>query len=407
MLPDWLEPLVSPWTTPAALVGAIIALGWICGLRGRRLAMLAAVIAAGVALWSSWRAGPPSGLLDLKIYVESGRDWLAGRSIYAYRDEVFNLAATYPPVGPVVFAVLAPLSTEAREILWTTVSLAALAMAAWCTATLAGVRDDRRIDLSLWGFTAAVVTIPVWLTIRQGQVNIVLWMLVLLDLVAITRRSRWRGTGIGSATAIKLVPGLFIVWAAASRRWRVTVVAVATTLGVTALGWLLAPSDSRIYWTDLLWRSDRVGRLDDARNDSILGAIARLGLDGRVRTGIWILVSIGVIAIALWRSVDASRRGDLLAVAAIVGCASSAVSPISWAHHLGFLLIALAAFALSARSRRSLVLCALGYLVLVHPGGHGDEAWMSSLRAIACVAAVLFTPIVERRSIPADRAVAR
>ena len=399
MLPDWLEPLVSPWTTPAALVGIVILFGWIAGLRGRRLAVLAALIAAGVALWSAWKAGPPSGLLDLKIYTGSARDWLAGRSVYDYRDEVFNLAATYPPIGPLFFAMFAPFSSATREILWTALSLGALGVTVWCTTTLAGLRGERRIDIALWGFAGAVVTIPVWLTIRQGQINTVLWMLVLMDLVAIARGSRWRGVGIGAATAIKLVPGLFMVWAAFSRRWRVAIVATVAAAGLTGIGWLLAPADSRVYWTDLLWSSDRVGRLDDARNDSLLGAIARIIPDGPVRASVWIIAAIAVVSIALWRSERASRRGDLLAVAAIIGCASSAVSPISWAHHLGFLVIALATFAFSASSRRSLALCALGYLVLVHPGGHGDEAWMSSLRAIACVAAVIFTPVVDRRSI--------
>ena len=91
-------------------------------------------------------------------------------------------------------------------------SLSALAGATWFAAEIAGVERARRVTWCLWAFAAAVVTIPVWLTLRQGQVNVVLWFLVVADVALVGRRSRWSGVGIGIATAVKLVPGLFIVW---------------------------------------------------------------------------------------------------------------------------------------------------------------------------------------------------
>ena len=126
-MPEWLFELFNPWTTPAALVLAVTGVGWLVGLRGRRLAALAAVVAAGVGLWQGWRIGPPSGLLDLQIYVGSARGWLEGGSLYDYRDGVHHLGATYPPIGPIFFALFEPMSAECREILWTAVSLVALA----------------------------------------------------------------------------------------------------------------------------------------------------------------------------------------------------------------------------------------------------------------------------------------
>ena len=118
-VPEWLFELFNPWTTPAALVVAVTAVGWLIGLRGRHLAVLAAVTAAGVGVWQGWKIGPPSGLLDLQIYVGAGRDWLHGTSLYDYHDRVHNLGATYPPIGPIFFALLVPMSAECREILWT------------------------------------------------------------------------------------------------------------------------------------------------------------------------------------------------------------------------------------------------------------------------------------------------
>ncbi len=397
-MPDWLHFVLSPWTTPATLVAAIVGAAALCRVRGLRLAQIAAAMAVGVALWQAWKSGPPSGLLDLQIYTGAARSWWRGHSLYDFHDPRFNLTATYPPIGPLLFTGFVAFGDEAREIVFTAISMAALWWACWSTAILAGIERRRRVQWSLWALAASTVTLPVWLTLRLGQINIVLWALVLADLVLVARAKRWSGVAIGLATAIKLIPGLFIVWAATTRRWSTTTRAVITALVATGVGWLLAPSDSRRYWTELLWNSGHVGRLDDSRNGSVLGALARALPEGRARSVLWIALALVVVAVGLVRGLRASRAGDLLAVAAVVGCAASAISPISWSHHLGFLVVSLAAFTTIATSARARALCVIGFIALVDPGGHGDEAWKSSVRAVVLIAAVALTPIVPGRT---------
>lgn len=397
-MPEWLYELFTPWTTPATLMLAATGVGWLLGLRGRRLAMLAAAVAFGTGVWQGWKIGPPSGLLDLQIYVGAARDWLHGTSLYDYRDGVHNLGATYPPIGPVFFALFVPMSAEAREVLWSTISLLALAATAWFAAELAGVERGRRVTWTLWAFAAATVTLPAWLTLRQGQVNIVLWLLIVSDVVLVARRSRWSGIGIGVATAVKLVPGLFVVWLLLAGRRASAARAVAASLAATALGWVLAPSDSRLYWTELIFNSDRIGRVDDRANNSVLGVVARAVGAGHVRTALWVSIAGAVLVVALWRGVKAARVGDWLTAAAVIGCAASLLSPISWTHHLGFAVLALAAF--SARRPRPWVVVGLvgWWLVLVSPGGHGNEVSTSTVRALVMVAIVVLLPIVPGRS---------
>ncbi|HEY6531849.1 MAG TPA: glycosyltransferase 87 family protein [Acidimicrobiales bacterium] len=415
-MPAWLSSALSPWTTPAALFGAVVAVAALVGVRGRRLATLAAVVAAGLGLWQAWKIGPPSGLLDLKIYVHSARGWLEGGSLYDYSDPVFHLSATYPPIGPLLFSVLSPLTMEAREVLWTAVSLASLAGCAGCAAVLAGVAPERRRTWALWAFALAVTTIPAWLTLRLGQVNVVLWLLVLGDLVALTRRSRWAGVGIGLATSVKLVPGLFLVWLAvagvhvvrrgpgpARRRLRLdhfgvaAVRGVATAAAVTIAGWAVAPDDSWRYWTGLMWDSHRVGLVDDDRNNSLLRVVADVVSPGQARTATWLLLAAVVVVVALVRGRGAARRGDLLAVAVVVGCASSLISPISWTHHLGFLVLALAALStVEAWWRWPAV--AAGWLFLVDPGGLGDHPTTATIRVFVMIALVVAMPVVDGRT---------
>ncbi|MBU3702693.1 MAG: DUF2029 domain-containing protein, partial [Acidimicrobiia bacterium] len=260
-MPDWLHYLLSWWTTPFTILAGVVGAAALLGIRGRRLAVIAAATSLGLAMVAAWKSGPPSGLLDLTIYMGSARRWMDGGSLYEFRDQVFNLGATYPPIGPLLFVPFAPLSDEWREIVFTLLSMTALGGAAWCTTGLVGLTGRRRVDWTLWGFAAAVVTTPVWLTVRQGQINVVLWFLVLVDVAALRRSRPWTGVAIGLATAIKLIPGLFIVWLAATRRWAATVRAVLTVTVVTGIGWLLAGDDSRRYWTALLWDTGRVGDL--------------------------------------------------------------------------------------------------------------------------------------------------
>ncbi len=392
-MPDWLFEYVNPWTTPAAIAAAIVVLAWVLRVRGRSLALVALSAAVGVAMWQAWKAGPPNGLLDLQIYTNSARAWINGGSLYNYDDPTFHLSATYPPIGPLLFSALTPLTADGREVIYTAVNLVALFGCAWSVAGLARIAPEKRFEWSAWAFAASTVTIPVWLTLRQGQINIFIWLLVLVDLDALRRNRRFAGIAIGLATAIKLLPGLFIVWLAVTKRWVAAVWAVFALGLATAVGWLLAPSDSRSYWTDLLWHSDRVGALNDARNNSTLGVIARTFGPSSGRTALWLCIASAILAISLVRSIKASKANDLLAVAAIVGCATAAISPISWTHHLGFLLVALAAFVIQARTVRAKVLCAVVGLFLIDPAGHGDEPIRSTIRALLVIGAVCFTPI--------------
>ncbi|CAB4781202.1 MAG: DUF2029 domain-containing protein [Actinobacteria bacterium] len=392
-MPDWLYEVVNPWTTPAAIVAAIVVIAWVLRIRGRNLAVVALSAAVAVAMWQAWKAGPPNGLLDLQIYTNSARSWLNGGSLYEYHDPTFHLSATYPPIGPVLFSALTPLTADGREVAFTFVNLVALFGCAWSVAGLARIAPEKRFEWSAWAFAASTVTIPVWLTLRQGQINIIIWLLVLADLNALRRSRRYAGVAIGLATAIKLLPGLFIVWLAITKRWKALACSLFAFGLATAIGWLLDPSDSHSYWSNLLWKSDRVGALNDPRNNSALGVIARSFNPGPGRTAMWLCIAFAILAVTLVRSIKASRANDLLAVAAIVGCATAAISPISWTHHLGFLLVALAAFVLQAKSNRAKVLCVVVWLFLVDPAGHGDETLQSTIRAFLVIGAICFTPI--------------
>src|SRR4029453_7110495 len=83
----------------------------------------------------------------------------------------------------------------------------------WCLAA----RVARRHGASPWFAVALVVPAvlamePIRETLAEGQLNVFIFALVLADVVALRRGRAWCGVGIGLATALKLTPGLFLVF---------------------------------------------------------------------------------------------------------------------------------------------------------------------------------------------------
>ena len=137
-----------------------------------------------------------------------------------------------------------------------------------------------------------------------------IFALVLADVVALRRGRAWCGVGIGLATALKLTPGLFLVFLVLIGRRRAAVVAAGTALGATLLGFAVDAGASWEYWTSTLWDTSRVGRLVNPWNQSILGLLAHVSDPAQPDRLLWALLAAGVAVLGLWRAVRVYRRGD-------------------------------------------------------------------------------------------------
>jgi alpha-1,2-mannosyltransferase len=172
-------------------------------------------------------------------------------------------------------------------------------------------------------------------TITFGQINMLLVVLILADLlIAVPRNSRWSGVGVGLATAIKLFPGIFIVYFLVARRWRMAGVAAAAAAGATLLAAALTPRDSWRFWTHELWVTTRVGRPDYTGNQSFYGLLSRITVPDKPPRLIWLALVAAIAAYGLWRAARAARAGDELAGLTLTGLVGALVSPITWTHHV-------------------------------------------------------------------------
>jgi alpha-1,2-mannosyltransferase len=306
----------------------------------------AAVGAVAVAAWyGSCRVvprPPVHGFFDLRVYRGAVLWWLADRPLYSFHLGRTHYGFTYPPFAAVVMTPLAWLTSE--QATWLTMCGSALIVVVIIGRLVWPVA--RRHGWSPWFTVAVAVPVvfamdPIRETLGYGQVNAVIFALVLSDVVALRRGWAWAGVGVGLATALKLTPGPFIVLLVLVGRRRAAAVATGTFLGATLLGFVVDATASRQYWTTELWDTSRVGRLDKPSNQSVLGMLARLAEPGEPDRRLWLVLAGAVLVVGMWRAVRAYRRGDDLVAVTLVGLTSCLVSPITWTHHLYWVVPAL------------------------------------------------------------------
>jgi Glycosyltransferase family 87 len=317
---------------PAPVLGAAEGLRSV--LRGRRaravaygclLAELGLVIGFAIA----YRP------FDLSIYLWGGKAVTQGMRLYlvAPRGNWF----TYPPFAAAVFTPLTALPPFVAGVVWELASVAALAWSCVLALKLAGWQPSGAMVAAVTG--ASFLLEPVYHTLYLGQVNLILLALVMTD-IRRTAERRTAGLGVGVAAAIKLTPAIFVVLFLMTRRTRSAAVAAGTFAGCAALGYLVDPSASQVYWTRLFYDTARVNA-GYISNQSPYAAAVRI-LGGVSHVGAWyvaIPVVIGAIGLAV--AATLARRDDWLGAATVAGTTGLLVSPISWTHHWVWIVPAL------------------------------------------------------------------
>jgi len=344
---------------------------------GRQVVVLALV--TGAFVWGHIWYENRNHFFDLGIYRDAMRWWAEGNFLYDFsrpNPTQGVLDFTYPPFAALLLRPLAWLTMPEAVWAYSIVAVAAFAASMWW---LVRPIADRH-GLSRWfGFGLAVVLATGLEPIREaytfGQINFVLWALILLDLlVLLPRGSRFVGVGIGLATAIKLVPAIFILYLLVTRRWRAAAVAAGTAVAVTLLTWAVAPQESWVFFSDRLLHAEGIGRVSYEFNQSLMGLLARFAAPAEPSQLGWLLLAVPVLIYGLWRAGRAAAAGDEVAGLTMVGLAGSLVSPVTWAHHIFWVVPALVVLVDAAlrpadvtnglRRRAGLVALAAAYLTV-------------------------------------------
>ncbi|MFC0865058.1 glycosyltransferase 87 family protein [Sphaerimonospora cavernae] len=384
---------------------------------------LAAIALAAAPLVAYWLTNPEDQrLVDLDVYRTGGTAILRGLPVYGVITPAPQLLPfTYPPIGAMLAVPLALISWPAAQWVWTTAIFAVLVVTVRLAfrplfeglRTPLGSRQGRPRGL-LGGFpggflggaaavpllvavltSACVYLMPIRDQVRFGQVDLFLLALCLVDCLA--RGPRWpRGMLIGLATAVKLTPGVFLIYLAVTgfprrngdpEQRRAFFMATFTAALLTLLPFLVMPQDARDFWFGALLDSERLGANAATTNQSLRGMLLRLYLPGPLTQVIW----LAAVAIIGWYGFRHARRafrdGDGLTGVALTGLMAVLLSPVAWIHHLAWVVVVLAALAGAGRDRMRLVVAGGVWLYYVLP----IPWWGVSIKALEIP---VFSPVV-------------
>ncbi|MEU8116559.1 glycosyltransferase 87 family protein [Micromonospora sp. NPDC048947] len=356
---------------------------------GRTVRRLVAVVALSAVLPALYLPGLVHNFFDLKIYMSAMDWWRVGHPLYDYvqPDRVQGeLYFTYPPFSALLLWPFGLLRLGATVAIFTALTVLAVVLTTRWLVTPVIARHHLPRTFTLISAVLLVLAVEsIRETITFGQINMLLVVLILADLLfAVPQARRWAGVGVGLATALKLFPGIFIVYLLATRRWRAAAVASATAAAATVLAAAIAPRDSWRFWTHELWTTERVGRTDIVGNQSLFGLLSRFTEPEKPDRLLWLLLVAVVAGYGLWRAARAARAGDPLTGLTLTGLVGSLASPITWTHHIYWFVpavVLLADAALSAdrpdeaRRRRWLAGLALGITAVTIYGVVTFQAW--------------------------------
>ncbi|WP_431312916.1 phosphatase PAP2 family protein [Streptomyces silvensis] len=245
-----------------------------------------------------------------------------------------------------------------------------------------------------------MLSLPVRNTLHLGQTSIIPVLLVLLGCFAV-RGERAPGILIGLAAALQPTVLLFapLLWFTGRRKAAGT--AGATFAAATAVAWAAMPHDSSTYWVHHLAGAGLGANPDAGANQSLHGALLRLGLEGPLEIGAFLALGAAVAVVGLRRAITYARDGQLLLAVALTGCVAVAVSPTSWQHQLLWLLLAVVGRVGKRASDRyvwpiAIVLVMTLPSKMMLPNMSALDPVRDNVVLIAALASALFVPFLSR-----------
>lgn len=266
---------------------------------------------------------------DLNVYYGAVHAVGHGAPLYSYAAANGD-PFTYPPFAVLVLWPIGWVQEQTLRVVWTLFTCVAVLALAWCVVRAV---SERGRAAALWATgLVLLVSAPLQSNLRFGQVSVFVILLAFADVSGLVPR-RWRGVLVGVAAAIKLTPLLFIGYLLVTGQRRATAVAAATFTACGVLAAAVLAADSWTFWTHAIVATSRVGDLASTGNQSLNGMLLRLPLLPTHREAAWLLASAVVCAAALYRAAALCRSERLLEAAVTIGCATLAISPVSWTHH--------------------------------------------------------------------------
>ena len=266
---------------------------------------------------------------DLDVFLRAAAQVLHGASPYAFHaDQTY----AYPPLLAWLVALLHPLGAGAATLVWTLLSLAAIATA----LALLGVRDWRCYALAaVFLFTRSAVDL--------GTVAPFL-------LLAVAAAWRWRdhvvepAVAVGAAIALKLFLWPLVLWLALTRRLRAAAAAAAAAALLVLVPWAVLGFKGIGGYFGVL---RQLSRAEASSSYSVVALSVRAHLPQGAGIALSLVIAAVLLAGAAWaartdRVSFRDREVAVLTLALAAVLAAFAASPIVWIHYFLLLLVPVA-----------------------------------------------------------------
>lgn len=308
--------------------------------------------------------------VDLGVYLRLGGRYIFTSHLYSFALPNTSLLFTYPPFAALVFVPWQRTFSTVHSVqtAWTLCNLVALIglLVVSIRIVKPGFSTAAVWRLALVLTLPALLLNPVLVTVGFGQVNLVVVLLVMWDLLTPRRIGKWHaplGIATGFAAAVKLTPLLFIPYLLLTRRFRGALTCALTFLACELVTFVLSPTSSKAYWTQALFRPGRAGELSFVGNQNLWAMLERLS-HAVLGAPLMAPVLVAVTAGGLWLAALAHRRSSTVLGVLICAATCLLVSPISWVHHMVWVVPAILWLALADDRPRQGRLMAAGAALL-------------------------------------------
>lgn len=316
--------------------------------RTARRAVLAVGVIAVSSIWIRLAVRPSTDLLN---HQEFGRRFVAGTPLYEG-----GLNYPYLPAWALAHAPLAPVSPDWLSALILPIGVAALVLLLWTLDRVSRASLPLAGDGAFW-VAAATIALTSRFVIRDlldGGANLVLTSLAWGALLLWQQRRSWPGAVLlGTAIALKLTAGIFLVALAAARSpgwWLRTIVATAAIVLLPA-AWMGTERYNEhvgAWWTrvsaGVASGDPAIGVLGVERADNLAlrPAVGRwfagpaAAVESRAQVAAAGFVAAGTIiaALAVWAWRRRAPQAPDAVVWAAAGIVALLASPITWRAHL-------------------------------------------------------------------------
>ncbi len=278
-------------------------------------------------------------LIDLDVYRAASKALLSGQGLYdSLPGAPFDLKYIYPPFAAVILVPVTFLPVVVLHVLWTVFTVVLVLWTLHVVMQRLGISSTELTPLALLAPTLLLE--PIRGTLGFGQVNMVIVALVILDCTGVIPR-RFRGVGIGIAAAIKVTPLAFGLLLLVRKDYASIIRAGVAFVAAAGVGALVAPGDSKLFWTNVFFDTGRGGAAWYGPNQAITGPLTRMGLTGSAETLGWAVGVLLIVAAAAYAAWHFTRSGEHIAAFSVVALASLLAAPFAASHHWSYIVVLL------------------------------------------------------------------